>query len=100
MFYSDLFLKHGLSFSPSVEAATADQILPLVMNNFGVGFIPKEFLENIQSDNVIHTLKLKDAIPQRSVCLIKRTGFSLSVAARKPEEMIKANKEQKTDYTE
>ncbi len=92
-FYSDLFLKHGLPFSPSVEAATADQILPLVMNNLGVGFIPKEFLKNIQSDNVIHTLKLKDAIPQRSVCLIKRAGFSLSVAARKLEEMIKANKE-------
>lgn len=90
-FYSDLFLKHGLSFSPSVEAATADQILPLVTNNLGIGFIPKEFLKNRNSDEGIHILKLKDTIPQRSVCLIKRTGFSLSIAARKLEEMIKAN---------
>lgn len=91
-FYSDLFLKNGLPFSPSVEAATADQILPLVRNNLGIGFIPKAFLENIKSSEEITVLKLKEPIPQRSICFIKRTGFSLSIAARKLEEMIKANK--------
>ena len=92
-FYSDLFMKHGLSFSPSVEASTADQILPLVSNNLGIGFVPKEFLKGANSDEAIFLLKLKDTIPNRSVCLIKRSEFSLSAAAGKLEEMIKAYKE-------
>ena len=74
-FYSNLFLKNGLPFSPSVETSTADQILPLVINNLGIGFIPKEFLKNIVSDAEITILKLKEPIPQRSICIIKRKKF-------------------------
>lgn len=92
-FYSDLFLKHGLQFSPSVEAATADQILPLVRNNLGIGFVPKAFLEQSNAGEAVTVLNLKEPIPQRSICLVKRIGFSLSIAAKKLEEMIKANKE-------
>lgn len=90
-FYSDLFLKQGLPFTPSVEAATADQILPLVVNNLGIGFVPQEFLDNMKSTDAVTVLKLKEPIPQRSICYIKRVGFSLSIAAKKMEEMIKAN---------
>ena len=91
-FYSELFLKKGLPFTPSVEAATADQILPLVINDLGIGFIPQEFLDNTKSSDAVTVLNLTEPIPQRSISFIKRTGFSLSIAAKKLEEMIKANK--------
>ena len=90
-FYSDLFLKRGLPFAPSVEAATADQILPLVENNLGIGFVPQEFLNN--ANESIKVLKLAEPIPQRNVCFMKRVGFSLSIAAKKMEEMINSFKE-------
>ena len=87
-FYSDLFSKQGVAFSPSVEATAADQILSLVKNNLGIGFVPKKFLDNVKNDEIIYTLKLRESIPSRNICFVKRNDFSLSVAARKMEEMI------------
>lgn len=92
-FYSDLFLRQGIPFSPSVEAATADQILPLVRNNLGIGFVPKAFLDNVRTEDTIYPLKLQEPLPPRSICFVKREGFPLSIAARKLEEMIKSKKD-------
>ena len=87
-FYSGFFKRNGVVFSPSVEAATADQIMPLVMHDLGIGFVPTSFLSNVKEADPIHVLHLKEPIPPRSVCLVKRTGTSLSIAAKKLEEMI------------
>lgn len=84
-FYCEYFAKNGLHFAPDIEVATADQILPLVKNNLGIGFVPEDFLQ--EEENVFR-LNLKEEIPPRSVCLIKRTGQPLSIAARELERMI------------
>lgn len=86
-FYSQWFLQHGLSFAPDIEASTADQILPMVKNNLGIGFIPQEFLEEEDSDNVL-TLQLTEQIPTRSICFVKRADQTLSIAAKELERMI------------
>lgn len=91
-FYSDFFKENGVAFLPSVEAATADQILPLVIHDLGIGFIPVNFLENVKDRGFVHVLHLEEIIPQRSICLVKRTRTSLSIAAKKLEEMILAEK--------
>ncbi len=91
-FYSDFFKNKGVAFQPSVEAATADQILPLVMHDLGIGFVPVNFFENVKGNHSVHVLQLKETIPPRSICLVKRTGTSLSIAAKKLEEMILAEK--------
>lgn len=74
-------MQHGLNFTPSVEASTADQILPMVKNNLGIGFIPQDFLDQENADNVF-TLKLNEPIPTRSICFIKRTDQVLIVAQK------------------
>ena len=84
-FYSDFFTDHGLPFHPAIEAFTADQILPMVEADLGVGFVPNEFLE---SESRVCRIDLKEQIPERQVVLIKRKGQPLSVAARKLEHMI------------
>jgi len=86
-FYCDWFAKNGAPFSPNIEVATAEQILPMVKNNLGIGFVPEGFLKNEEDDAVI-SLKLEDPIPPRSVCYIKRTDQSLSIAAKEFERMI------------
>lgn len=91
-FYSTFFKQNGVAFSPSVEAATADQIMPFVMHDLGIGFVPTTFLDNLKEPDSIHVLHLKEAIPPRSVCVVTRTGSSLSIAAKKLEEMIQAAK--------
>lgn len=81
-FYLDFFKDNGVAFLPSVEAATADQIMPLVMHDLGIGFVPMKFLENVKDANSVHILHLEEMIPTRSICLVKRTGTSLSIAAK------------------
>ena len=75
-FYSAFFTEHGLPYSPDIEAATADQILPMAQ---------AEFVN--PSDNV-RIIDLEEEIPERSICLIKRKEQPLSVAAKELERMI------------
>ena len=84
-FYSDFFTSHSLPFHPAIEAFTADQILPMVEADLGVGFVPNEFLT---PESHVCRIDLKEPIPERQVVLIKRKGQPLSVAARKLEHMI------------
>ena len=43
-FYAELFLRHGLSFSPDVEVETTAQVPPVVQSDLGVGFVPRNRL--------------------------------------------------------
>ena len=85
-FYTELFAKHGVNFSPDIEAATADQIIPIVKHNLGIGFIPEQFLDD--EPNGIYKLSLKDQIPARGICVITRKGHSPSLAVRELEKMM------------
>lgn len=85
-FYTELFARYGLSIRPDMEAATADQILPMVRNNLGIGFVPEDFLTEESAG--IHRLTLTEEIPPRSICLVTNKEVPLSAAARELEKMI------------
>lgn len=86
-FYSELFMQNRLVFAPDIEVSTADQILPIIKSNLGVGFVPQDFLADEDPDSIIQ-LKIKERIPPRSICLIERTDQPLSIAAKELEKMI------------
>ncbi|MBQ8504152.1 MAG: LysR family transcriptional regulator substrate-binding protein [Clostridia bacterium] len=86
-FYTEWFLQHGILFTPDIEASTADQILPMVKNNLGIGFVPQRFLEDEDSNDVI-ILDLKERIPTRSICLIQKSDQALNIAAKELERMM------------
>lgn len=86
--YAEWFQAQGLSFSPDIEAATADQILPMVRSNLGIGFVPEHTAMEAAGDGSIALLSLKEKPPKRSVCLLKRKDTPLSIAAGKLEEII------------
>ncbi len=85
-FYFEEFLKRGCSFSPDIEAATADQILPLVKYGLGVGFVPEQFIE---TDEHIQKILLDKPLPPREIVLVKKKGHSLPLPAKELVEMIK-----------
>lgn len=87
LFYSQLFEKQGLTFSPDVEAATADQVLPMVKNNLGIGFVPEAFISTQESSH-IYRLNLTSPIPPRWICYVQSTKMPLSIAAKALEKMI------------
>ena len=84
-FYLDEFLKNGCTFSPEIEAATADQILPLVKHGLGIGFVPEEFLE---LENDIRTINLIEPLATREIVLVRKKGHTLPLPARKLMELI------------
>ena len=93
-FYSDVFGRMGMSFIPDVEAATADQILPMIKSDLGIGFVPMDFLEKENRENLV-ILNMTPDIPTRNICLLKRWDISLSLAASELERRIKDKKKEK-----
>lgn len=83
--YSRFFSEEGLLYQPTTEAATADQILPMVKADLGVGFVPNEFLTGVTGVSVIRT---KKPLPEREIRLVKRHEQVLSVAAKELERLI------------
>ena len=81
-FYQKLFLEHGLSLEPSIETATADQILPLVKHELGLAFLPKAMAKEAIAHREILCIPLKDKIPKRSVSMIYDARGPRSVAAQ------------------
>lgn len=86
--YSDWFRENGLVFSPDIEAATADQILPMVQANLGVGFIPEHAAKEAACAGNIMILTLDQNPPERTICLLKQKATPLSIAAGKLEAML------------
>ena len=82
--YESLFRRHGLSYAPDIEVATSTQLLPLVKNGLGVAFVPDVLLPAPG----IERLHLREALPERAVCLIRRTDRPRSVAAAALETML------------
>lgn len=84
-FYSEEFLRRGCRFSPDIEAATADQIIPLVKHGLGIGFVPEEFLE---SEEDIREISLNVPLPAREIVLVRKKGHSLPLPAKELVEML------------
>lgn len=87
-FYSEVFSRMGLPFAPDVEVATADQILPMVKSDLGIGFVPVDFLSRENMEHLT-VLRMEPSIPSRNVCILKRRDASLSIAAAELERQIR-----------
>lgn len=85
--YSQWFSRNGLSYSPVILVATADQVLPVVRNNLGIGFVPEDFIAGEGGQGVLR-IPLAEEPPRRFVVLLKRQGSSLSAAAKALETLI------------
>lgn len=84
-FYLEEFLKHGCNYAPDIEAATADQIMPLVKYGLGIGFVPEQFLED---ENDIRTISLTEPMATRDILLLRKKGHTLPLPARELVDLI------------
>lgn len=87
-FYYNLFNKHGVELTPDTEAATTDQVLPLVESELGLAFLPEEMVEKALKNNDIVKLELDEDIPRRYVCMIYDSKRPISVAAQKFKKIL------------
>jgi len=89
-FYARLFLRHGLVLAPDTEAATADQVLPLVEAGLGVGFVPESSVREALRRGHVFRVDLVEAVPPRCVCLITDPRHPLGAAARALADLLTA----------
>ena len=80
-FYSRFFLENNLILSPDTEVETIDQVLPLIMNGLGVGFLPELFVRPVIEEGKVYQIPLKEQIPEREICLVENHTFPPSIAA-------------------
>lgn len=86
--YTQFFAKHGLSFEPDIQAASADLILPLVKANLGIGFVPELFLQEESPGISVFPLTLTEPIPPREVRLLLPQDRPLGPAAQAMKEIL------------
>lgn len=89
-FYDRLFAAHGQLLQPDVEAATTDQILPLVRHDLGLGFLPPGFAAEALQKGEVFQVALDEPLPVRQICLVWDHSRPLSAAARELIRMIRS----------
>ena len=87
-FFSRFFSLHGLALAPDIEAATTDQILPLVKYDLGLGFVPTFFAEEALKKGEVFQVRLMEEIPARHISMVRDRNRPLSAAARAFEKML------------
>ena len=87
-FYDDFYRSHHLTLKPDFEAATTDQILPMVKNNLGLGFFPEELAQQALSTGEIFRIPLAETIPGREIFLVENKEHSLPLAAEALKDML------------
>ena len=86
--YMNYFMENRVSFHPDIEAATTDQVLPMIVHNLGIGFYPEPLAREVINDGKIFALQLKEPLPQREVCLVTNSSTAMSTAVKKAIEFI------------
>lgn len=86
--YSQFYMENGLMYQPDVEAANADQLLPMAEANLGVCFLPEPFA---RESSRVFTIDLEEELPVRRICLLRRANQPISVAAAAIEKLICPN---------
>ncbi len=87
-FYEELFHRYKLELKPELEAATTDQILPMVKHNLGLGFIPTVYAQEALEKKEVFQIPVAEEIPTRKICFVENKNHMLSIAAKELKELI------------
>ncbi|MGN0154294.1 MAG: LysR family transcriptional regulator [Lachnospiraceae bacterium] len=92
-YFTELFLKYNIALDPEVEVATSDQLIPIIMHDLGIGFVPDFLTEEPLKNEVIMEIPLYEKLPPRYICLVEDAGHPLSAAAARLKNMLLATQQ-------
>ena len=81
VFVDQYFASKGLRFTPSIELATTDLILPAIEHNLGIGFLPPEFVEEAIDTGTVFPIKIPDEMPYRTISMVYDPEYPHSIAS-------------------
>lgn len=79
--YKDFFIGQGLDMELDMEVATSDLMLPLLQNNLGIGFVPKELAMPLLEEGRLVQIPVHCKLPKRSIQIVSDKGRGKSYAA-------------------
>ena len=82
------FFDNHLKFAPDIEAATTDQIIPMVIHNLGIGFCPEKLAKPFIESGDILQIPLIESELEREICLIQDISRGTSIAVSKLINML------------
>lgn len=80
-FYKDFFIQYGIDFEPDMEVETSGLMLPLIENNFGIGFVPGQTAQPLIEEGKLVQIPIDFAIPRRSIQIVSDQGRGKNLAA-------------------
>lgn len=81
-FFQKVYSQQGLLLTPDIEAATTDQIVPLVQYDLGLGFVPSFFAADAIARGDVFSIPLSTPLPPRRISLVQDKSHPSSAAAR------------------
>lgn len=87
-FYEKFYQEHGFKLKPELQAATTDQILPMIKNDLGIGFLPEIFADEALNKREICKISLVEEIPSRQICFVENEDHPLSIAAKELKALL------------
>jgi len=91
-FYETFYHQHGLLFKPELQAATTDQILPMIKSDLGIGYVPEIFAAEVLKKGEACRIFLKETIPERQICFVENQRRPLNAAARELKTLLISEK--------
>lgn len=80
-FYKNFFMGRGVDLEPDMEVETSNLMLPLIENNFGIGFVPQRIAQPFLEEKKLVRIPINCEIPARSVQVVFDRGRQKSAAA-------------------
>lgn len=91
-FYREFFIEHGADYEPDMEVATSDLMLPLIENNFGIGFVSEALARPLLESKKLIQMHINCCIPKRSIQIVSDKGRGKSLAAETLYKYLKRGK--------
>lgn len=87
-FYNQFYMMNNLVLQPDTEAATTDQVVPLVKSGLGLGYVPQNFARDALAAGDVFAIQLKEEIPARNIVLVEDASRVPNAAAREFVRML------------
>ncbi len=82
MYLDSFFASCNMFFNPSIEAATTEQVLPLIKHDIGIGIIPYVLAKEAIEKKEVYEIMLEEKIPNRYVTLVWDKNRPMSTVAK------------------
>lgn len=81
-FYESFYASVGLPYRPDIELASSAMVLPLILRNLGIGFVPDDLARPALAKGLLYRIPLREAVPKRQIALVSDPQKPMGKAAK------------------